>query len=271
MVCRCGRRAFSTFCVCNRRMFGWPLFSGMLVFLLLFSLSVPCQGASSPEEMLFSHMKKIFAPESMEMILDAPIEPDGSLRRMYLRVQGASFSGFRVQEIAGEFTFLRLPPVKDWGSEGENLEILESLAVYFTARVLEEDINSFLLGKTLNLENSEWRDVYCRLFSGGIHATARADLMLSGNVRAVVDLRGVFRLREGNQVFLEDTVFSVNGGEKEIGAVEEALREMQPIIDFRDLPFPVRVHNLILSEGAMDFATRIPPKEFAGFFSRSLP
>ncbi len=268
MECGCDKSFFRGFC--RRMMLVVPFLCGVLVFLSLFPLALPCEGAPSPEEMLFSHMKKIFAPESMEMILDAPIESDGSLRRMYLRIQGASFSGFRVQEIAGEFTFLRLPPLKDWGFEGENLEIQEALAVYFTARVLEEDINSYLLGKTLNLENSEWRDVHCRLFSGGIHATARADLMLSGNVRAVVDLRGVFRLREGNQVFLEDTVFSVNGGEKEIGAVEEALREMQPIIDFRELPFPVRVHSLTLSEGVMDFATRIPPKAFSGFFSRSL-
>ncbi len=270
MECRGWKRVF--LCgSCEGRSFRAPLLSGVLVFLWAFFVSFPCAGASSPEEMLFSHMEKIFTPESMEMILDAPVEPDGSVRRMFLRIQGASFSGFRVEEIVGEFTFLCLPPVKDWGLEGEHLEVVEALGVYFTARVLEEDINSYLLGKTLHLESSQWRDVRCHLFPEGIHAAARADLMLSGNVRAVVDLKGTFRLREGNQVFLEDTVFSVNGGEKEIGAVEEALREMQPIIDFRELPFPVRVHSLTLSRGSMDFATRIPPKTFSGFFHRSLP
>ncbi|HPJ25529.1 MAG TPA: DUF2993 domain-containing protein [Synergistaceae bacterium] len=213
-------------------------------------------------------MRNLFSPEAMEMILDAPVEPDGKVRHMYLHVRGASFSGFRVEEIEAEFSFLSLPPVEQWGDAGENMKIVEALSVHFTAKLLEKDLNGYLLGKTLDLDNSQWRDVYCDILPGGIHATARADLFLSGNVRAVIDLRGTFRLREGNQVFLEDTVFSVNGGEKEIGAVEEALREMQPIIDFRELPFPVRVSTLVLSEGGMDFATRVPPKAFSGSISR---
>ncbi len=241
---------------------------GIGVFLAILFLSPSCEGASSSEDLLFAHMRNLFSPEAMEMILDAPVEPDGKVRHMYLHVRGASFSGFRVEEIEAEFSFLSLPPVEQWGDAGENMKIVEALSVHFTAKLLEKDLNGYLLGKTLDLDNSQWRDVYCDILPGGIHATARADLFLSGNVRAVIDLRGTFRLREGNQVFLEDTVFSVNGGEKEIGAVEEALREMQPIIDFRELPFPVRVSTLVLSEGGMDFATRVPPKAFSGSISR---
>ena len=254
----------------NRR-FCAPFLFGFFFFAGIFIFPPFSEGTSSPEDLLFSHMRKLFAPESMEMVLDAPVEPDGNVRHMYLRIQGASFSDFRVEEIVAEFSFLRFSPLEEWGASGESMELLEALSVHFTARILEKDLNGYLLGKTLDLDSSQWRDVYCDILPEGIHATARADLFLSGNVRAVVDLRGTFRLREGNQIFLEDTVFSVNGGEKEIGAVEEALREMQPIIDFRELPFPVRISTLELSEEAINFATRVPPREISGSIHRSFP
>ncbi len=263
----CGKGSFWK----ESRKFWSSGFFGIFVFSGIFFFPFLSEGAPSPEDLLFSHMRKLFSPESMEMILDTPVEPDGNVRHMYLHIRGASFSGFRVEEVVAEFSFLRFPPVEEWGVSGESMELLEALSVHFTARLLEKDLNGYLLGKTLDLDNSQWRDVYCDILPGGIHATARADLFLSGNVRAVIDLRGTFRLREGNQVFLEDTVFSVNGGEKEIGAVEEALREMQPIIDFRELPFPVRVSTLELSEEGMDFATRVPPRRFSGPIHRSLP
>ena len=82
--------------------------------------------------------------------------------------------------------------------------------------------------------------------------------------REVDEMREVARLKERDRLRMEDYQVSVNNADTDMALVKEALEKAQPLLDFRDFPFPVRLRHLDLDEQSLVLATQTPPSLFPG-------
>jgi len=201
-----------------------------------------------------------FVPEEATLVMDAPPDGTHTVRHLFLEVVGASAGGFRVARLRLEPSFVTFSPIEDWTSPG-GLQVKEIVSAKFDAEITEADLNDFLRKNAFGKGSDEWRDATVDLRPEGLCARVR---YASGMVNALVELRTKLQVREGNQICFADYSFSVNGDSQSEGLIREALEKIQPVVDFRDFIFPVKIAFLEMGDDALRVRTRTPPAPFSG-------
>lgn len=218
---------------------------------------------------LLRNLVESLAPESLELVLEGGPDASGAVRRLYFEARGAKQGGIRIESLRLEALFVKFDlggPSGNGGSapgEGNlgDLNVSEAVQGYFEGRVLEKDLNDFLLGATLTGGGAEWRDLRFDLRPGGFSASAR---FASGVVSARVVVESDLEIEDRDRLRMRNYRISVNNAETDMAMILEAIEKAQPLLDFRDFPFPVRLRELTVDEDALVLATRVAPTRFEG-------
>lgn len=222
---------------------------------------------TAPEVRLLRGLVTALKPESLDLTLDGSPDESGRVRRLFFEARGVRQGGVRIDRLRVEALFVQLQEEKDAPSnpggapEPGNLGVKSAVQGYFEGRVTEKDLNDFLLGATLSSGNSQWKDLHLDLRPGGFTASARFS---TGAVSALVEIRSRLEIQERDRLRMEDYQVSVNNADTDMALVKEALEKAQPLLDFRDFPFPVRLRHLDLDEQSLVLATQTPPSLFPG-------
>lgn len=254
---------------------GAPQFRGRAFAVFLFLLLSFCFGlsgafaatspevfrgaveGSEPEVKLLRDLVETLRPESLELVLEGGPDASGSIRRLYLEARGSGQGALRVDAIRLEALFVKVD--LDDGSEG--LTVVEAVQGYFEGRVTEKDLNDCLLGATLSAGSAQWRDLRLDLRPGGFSASAR---FASGAISAFVEISSRLAIRDRDRLVMEGYQVSVNNSETDMAQIVEAIEEAQPLLDFRDFPFPVRLRRLKIDDDSLLLATATAPTRFEG-------
>lgn len=218
---------------------------------------------------LLRNLVESLAPESLELVLEGGPDASGAVRRLYFEARGAKQGGIRIESLRLEALFVKFDlggPSGNGGSapgEGNlgDLNVSEAVQGYFEGRVLEKDLNDFLLGATLTGGGAEWRNLRFDLRPGGFSASAR---FASGVVSARVVVESDLEIEDRDRLRMRNYRISVNNAETDMAMILEAIEKAQPLLDFRDFPFPVRLRELTVDEDALVLATRVAPTRFEG-------
>ncbi|WP_300522731.1 DUF2993 domain-containing protein [Aminiphilus sp.] len=218
---------------------------------------------------LLRNLVESLAPESLELVLEDGPDASGAVRRLYFEARGAKQGGIRIDSLRLEALFVKFdigsPSGNDGSAPGEgnlgDLNVSEAVQGYFEGRVLEKDLNDFLLGATLTGGGAEWKDLRFDLRPGGFSASAR---FASGVVSARVVVESHLEIEDRDRLRMRNYRVSVNNAETDMAMILEAIEKAQPLLDFRDFPFPVRLRELTVDEDALVLATRVAPTRFEG-------
>lgn len=218
---------------------------------------------------LLRNLVESLAPESLELVLEDGPDASGAVRRLYFEARGAKQGGIRIDSLRLEALFVKFdigsPSGNDGSAPGEgnlgDLNVSEAVQGYFEGRVLEKDLNDFLLGATLTGGGAEWKDLRFDLRPGGFSASAR---FASGVVSARVVVESHLEIEDRDRLRMRNYRISVNNAETDMAMILEAIEKAQPLLDFRDFPFPVRLRELTVDEDALVLATRVAPTRFEG-------
>jgi hypothetical protein len=239
-----------------------------VVFLAILFIAMPVYAEAPKEfkgevewttsgERLFAALIERLDPDSMEMALDEEPRDDGSVRHMFVRVKGARFGAFRLEEMALETSFSKFNPVSEW-VDAESIRVEEILSGNFTASVLESDINAALKDQI----DENWQNVRVEIRPGGIFARGYYVVRGSISLKILVELSTGLEVRS-KKVWLKDYSLFVNNAEK-TSIVEQAVRDLQPVVDLEDFVFPLNIDSLDLGGRSVKLTTRTPPKAFDG-------
>ena len=241
------------------------------VFVLLFAFVfvLPCDAGSTREftgsvsgetsgEMLFGAFVERLDPDSMEMIVDEEPSADGKVRHIFIKVQGARFGAFRLEEMILETAFSKFNPVYQWRDAG-SIVVEDIMSGNFSAKVCEGDINSALKEQ---IANDHWRGICVDIRPEGLFARGYYVTGGSVSLKILVELSTKLEVRS-KKIWLKDYTLSVNNDEK-TALVEEAVRDLQPVVDLEDFVFPLSVDSIEMGAGSVRLATKTLPKPFAG-------
>ncbi len=223
-----------------------------------FAGSVPAGG--DPGSEMLRALVEHFAPEEVTLVLDALPDEENTVRHLFLEVLGATTEDFRISRIRLEPAFVTFSPVSTWNTP-EGLKVEKIVSAKFDAEISEEDLNDFLRNKAFGKGGDEWIDAAVDLRGGAINARAR---YVSGMVRALVELHTTLQVREGNQIWFSKYSFAVNGDAQSEGLIRESLEKIQPVVDFKNFIFPVKIAFLEVGDDALRVRTRTAPAPFQG-------
>ena len=85
----------------------------------------------------------------------------------------------------------------------------------------------------------------------------------------LAEVKTGLEIKKGKELWLKDTELKINRDEQ-TDAVRDAIRKIQPVVDIRDLPFPITLAELTVTETSLRMGTRTAPKPFEGLLLRYL-
>ncbi len=200
-------------------------------------------------------------PERLELVLEGGPDASGAVRRLYCEARGVRQGGVRVDRIRLEALFVKLAFLDAVSGNLGDIDVTEAVQGYFEGQVTEKDLNDFLLGATLSGGDAQWRDLRLDLRPGGFSASAR---FASGAVSALVEIDSRLEIEGRDRLVMADYQVSVNNSETDMALVMEAIKKAQPLLDFREFPFPVRLRQLAMDDDSLTLATSTAPTRFDG-------
>ncbi len=248
---------------------GMKLTRAVFVLLLVTTFALPCSADKVREykgsvtgdtsgELLFGALVERLNPDSMEMIVDEEPSEDGKVRHMYLKVGGATFGAFRLEEMCLETSFSKFNPISQW-KDAESIVVEDIMSGNFTATVREKDINSALKEQ---IGDDHWRSVHVDIRPEGLFAKGYYVTGGSVSLKILVELSTKLEVRS-KKIWLKDYTLSVNNAEK-TGLVEDAVRDLQPVVDLEDFVFPLSVDRIEMGEESIKLVTKTLPRSFDG-------
>lgn len=238
------------------------------VLLLVASFALPCGADDAREykgsvtgdtsgELLFGALVERLNPDSMEMVVDEEPSEDGKIRHMYLKVNGARFGAFRLEEMRLETAFSKFNPVSQW-KDAESIAVEDIMSGNFTATVREGDINSALKEQM----DDNWQDVRVEIRPKGLFAKGYYVVGGSVSLKILVELSTKLEVRS-KKIWLKDYTLSVNNAEK-TDLVEDAVKDLQPVVDLEDFVFPLSVDRIEMDNKSIKLVTKTLPESFDG-------
>ncbi len=243
-----------------------------IVFLFL-SAVVPAHGAAdcsladrfaSPDNggRLLALLASLLIPESLELRMDEPPDEAGNIRNLSAVVRGGRLTGFRVERLALESSFLELPPPASWRlGDAKSLAVRGALRTNTEIVLLEEDINAALAPYA-----TEQYRLSVDLKPGGIRLRVNFT-MGSAGFRSLAEVDAGLEIGQGGQLRLKTPRIVINGDDQ-TDAVEQELLKIQPFVDFAAFGLPPNLVEISVDEDSLRLSSRTPPKPVEGLLYR---
>jgi hypothetical protein len=152
-------------------------------------------------------------------------------------------------------------PPGEWDKKG--LEAREILNIHAFARILEKDLNDNLLSKEFG-EDDHWNNIQVDMRPDGIYARGNYLVTVLFRLNILIEIFSRFKIVEMQQVWLHDYTLKVNKVNVPRFITDQAVEQIQPILDLRKFVFPLKLHSIVYGEDSLTIASRVLPEAFQG-------
>ena len=110
--------------------------------------------------------------------------------------------------------------------------------------------------------DDHWRNVHVDIRPEGLFARGYYVTGGSVSLKILVELSTKLEVRS-KKIWLKDYSLSVNNAEK-TALVEEAVKDLQPVVDLEGFVFPLSVDRIEMGETSIKMVTKTMPQSFDG-------
>ncbi|MBL3539645.1 LmeA family phospholipid-binding protein [Aminivibrio sp.] len=229
--------------------------------LLLFFVTPAKAGGETSGNLLLRQFVSEFTPERMTMIIDEEPDATGYIRDIYLDLTGCVVGGVRMDTLRVRAMGVQMNPPGEWDKKG--LEAREILNIHAFARILEKDLNDNLLSKEFG-EDDHWNNIQVDMRPDGIYARGNYLVTVLFRLNILIEIFSRFKIVEMQQVWLHDYTLKVNKVNVPRFITDQAVEQIQPILDLRKFVFPLKLHSIVYGEDSLTIASRVLPEAFQG-------
>jgi len=230
--------------------------------LLSFFWGTPATaGGEAPGKLLLRHFVSEFAPERMTMIVDEEPDNTGYVRDIYLDIAGCVIGGVRMDSLRVRAMGVQMNPPGEWEKKG--LDAREILSVHAFARILEKDLNDNLLSKEFGGDD-HWSNLQVDMRPDGIYARGNYLVTVIFRLNILIEIFSRFKIVDMQQVWLHDYTLKVNRVDVPQFITDQAVEQIQPLLDLRKFVFPLKLHSIEYDEYSLTITSRVLPEAFQG-------
>lgn len=224
----------------------------VMAFSILFCAGV-CEASEEKKlaEKIGSLLLSLFCPESIKVRIS---EGAGEA---WIEIDGGTIDRIRIEKIRLSAELESIPSAGSVDSEPSGLEkFIKNSAGEIT--LAEKDVNDHFR----NNENPDgFSDLRFDFKEEGFSATARFRTKFIIEIDLPVTAKGILALRN-EAVCLEDVVIAAEGIRQPELLSKMIISKINPLLEFKDIPFPVTFERIIMTESAAVMTGR--PQEFKG-------
>lgn len=199
-------------------------------------------------------------PESIGRNLVDEFKPDSAAVRVkdqtaWIEIKGGTIDGIRIDEMK-LLAVLQYVSTQD-GSISSASYLSQMIKSSKGEVVLaEKDVNDYFKKN----ENPEgFSGLQFDFKKGGFTASGKFRTRIIVDLELAISAKGVLGLRDDG-VYLENTVIKVEGMNQPDFLTNMILSKLNPLLEFKDIPFPVTFEKIIMTEKSAIMTGR--PKEF---------
>ena len=236
------------------------LFS-MPVFSAGFSYKGKVEPTDIASRLLKFYIEK-FNPESAELIIEEEPDETALFKNVYMDIVGCNVSGVRIDSLTFQLIDAQFNSPEEW--ESGNVECISSLEAYATCRLLEDDINADLQNRVIGDGDDKWRNLRLRMTPNGLSGSGEYSVNLLFTFNILIEIESKLRIVGGKEVWLEDTFLKLNRLDVPEYITDMALDQIQPLLDLKTVPLPLKLNRIVFKEKEAFFETRLHPGKIEG-------
>ena len=231
----------------------------------VFSADYSYKGKFEPvditSQLLKFYIEKV-NPESFLLIIEDEPDATGLFKNVYMDIVGCNINGVRIDKLTFQMVDIQFNNPKEWATNG--IECLSALEVYATCRLLEDDINADLRERVIGSGEDKWRNLKLRISPKGLSGSGEYSVKLLFTFDILIEIESKLRIVGGQEVWLEDANLKLNRLDVPEYITNMALDQIQPLLDLKTLPFPLKLNKIVFKEKEALFETRILPNKIEG-------
>lgn len=218
--------------------------------------------ADKTSELLKFYVEK-FDPERLELIIDKQPDESGRFRNIYMDITGCNISGVRLDKLRFQILDAQFNDPAKWASEEP--ECVSALEVYAECRLLEDDVNADLQKRVIgDDDDNNWRNLRLRISPEGLGGRGEYQVKLLFTFNILIEVESGLRIVGGQEVWLENTKLKVNRLDVPDYVTKTALDKIQPLLNLKTLPLPLKLNKVVFKEKEALFETRNLPEKIDG-------
>jgi len=231
------------------------------VFPADYSYKGKIEPTNDTSQLLKFYVEK-FDPESLELIIEAEPDITGLYKNIYMNITGCNISGVRLDKLTFQLLDAQFNDPEEW--ESGNVECTSALEVYATCRLLEDDINADLENRVIGSDDDKWRNLKIRITPKGLHGSGEYSVKLLLSFNILIEIESKLRIVRGQEVWLEDASVKLNRLDVPEHVTNMALDQIQPLLNLKTIPLPLRLNKITFLEKEALFETRVLPDVIEG-------
>jgi hypothetical protein len=203
-----------------------------------------------------------FEPESSDLIIEMEPDETGLFKYIYMDIVGCNISGVRIDRLTFQLLEAQFNAPEEW--ESGNVECTSALEVYATCRLLEDDINADLQKRVIGSGEDKWRNLRIKISPNGLSGSGEYSVKLLFPFNILIEIVSKLRIVGGKEVWLEDASVKLNRLDVPENVTNMALDQIQPLLNLKTLPLPMKLNKINFMEKEALFETRILPSKIEG-------
>lgn len=226
-------------------------------FLILCLLFISC-ALSRPVDAA----QQMSLSETIGKNIAAEFRPDSAFvtvkgKNAWIEINGGTIDGIRIEKMK---LLAVLQEVSDPDGSADSASYLAQSIKSSKGEVVlaEKDVNDYF-NKNENPEG--FSDLQFDFKKEGFTAAGKFRTRIIVDIELPISAKGVLGLRD-NGVYLENTVIKVEGISQPEILTNMILSKLNPLLEFKDIPFPVTFEKMTMTETAAILTGE--PKEFKG-------
>jgi len=231
----------------------------------VFSADFSFRGKIEPIDItsqLFKFYVAKFDPEWAELIIEEEPDETGFFKNIYMNIIGCNINGIRLDRLTFQLIGAQFNNPEEW--KHGNVECISALEAYAICRLLEDDINADLQNRVIGDGQDSWRNLSLKISPDGISGSGEYRVRLLFTFDILIEIESQLRIVGGQEIWLEDTSLRLNRLDVPEYITNMALDRIQPLLDLKSIPLPLRLHRVVLKENEAFFETRILPTRIEG-------
>ena len=237
----------------------------MLFSAPAFSADYSYKGKVEPVDItsqLLKYYIERFNPGSFELIIEDEPDETGLFGNIYMDIVGCNVNGVRVDRLTFQTIGTQFNNPAEWSTKG--IECISALEVYATCRLLEDDVNADLRERVIGDGDDKWRNLKLRISPKGLSGSGEYSVKLLFTFDILIEIESKLRIVGGQEVWLENATLKLNRLDVPEYITNMALDQIQPLLDLKKLPFPLKLNKIVFKEKEALFETRILPSVIEG-------
>jgi hypothetical protein len=231
----------------------------------VFSADFSYKGKFEPQD-ITSQLLKFYIekvnPESFELIIEDEPDETGLFKNIYMDIVGCNVSGVRIDRLTFQLIETQFNNPDEWVSN--DVECISALEVYATCRLLEDDINADLRERVIGSGDDKWRNLKIKISPKGLSGKGEYCVKLVFTFDILIEIESKLRIVGGQEIWLLDASVKLNKLDVPEYVTNMALDQIQPLLNLKTLPLPLKLNKITFREKEALFETRVLPNKIEG-------